>query len=171
MQSLILRAQHLDLVTAARSRSLHAYMNKLGYLPREPNPVEREVPELVREVVSVQLNEHGYTPKTLGRLLGATEIRSRPISLQPGDSKLSDGRTLLTSGPRVCCSGGGNLMGREAPHVIIECPTRSRSLDIAYRRLRADLRDASDSVRYLDPDAGRDVTMVGIRVSETLCST
>jgi Zn-dependent peptidase ImmA (M78 family)/transcriptional regulator with XRE-family HTH domain len=70
MQSLILRSHHLGLITDGRCRSLHAYMNKLGYLKAEPYPVELEMPGLVQDIVRLHLSEHGYTERMLGQLLG-----------------------------------------------------------------------------------------------------
>jgi Zn-dependent peptidase ImmA (M78 family)/transcriptional regulator with XRE-family HTH domain len=75
MQSLIIRAQHLGMITEGRSRSLHAYMNKLGYLKAEPYPVGLETPSLVQEIVRVHLSEHGYTEQMLGQLLGGHQHR------------------------------------------------------------------------------------------------
>jgi Zn-dependent peptidase ImmA (M78 family)/transcriptional regulator with XRE-family HTH domain len=73
MQSLILRAQHLDLITYGRSRSLHAYMNKAGYLRLEPMPLAREKPVVLDDMVRIQLTEHGYSPAELAEFLGMPE--------------------------------------------------------------------------------------------------
>jgi Zn-dependent peptidase ImmA (M78 family)/transcriptional regulator with XRE-family HTH domain len=73
MQSLILRAQHLDIITYGRSRSLHAYMNKAGYLRSEPMPLEREQPTVLDDMVRIQLTEHGYSTAELAALLGMLE--------------------------------------------------------------------------------------------------
>lgn len=70
MQSLILRAEHLGIITSARSRSLHAYMNKLGYLPVEPLPLDREEPSVLTNIVDVHLNAHEYTTSELANVLG-----------------------------------------------------------------------------------------------------
>ncbi|WP_075978721.1 helix-turn-helix domain-containing protein [Actinokineospora bangkokensis] len=70
MQSLILRAEHLGLINSGRCRSLHAYMNKLGYLPVEPFPVEREEPSVLVDMVQVHLDDHEYTTKELADVLG-----------------------------------------------------------------------------------------------------
>jgi Zn-dependent peptidase ImmA (M78 family)/transcriptional regulator with XRE-family HTH domain len=73
MQSLILRAEHMDIITHARSRSLHAYMNKAGYLTCEPMPLEREEPEVLNEMIRVHLQEHSYTQSELAKMLGMPE--------------------------------------------------------------------------------------------------
>ena len=73
MQSLILRAEHLDIITHARSRSLHAYMNKAGYLTFEPMPLEREEPQVLNEMVRIHLHEHFYTRLELAEMLGMLE--------------------------------------------------------------------------------------------------
>jgi Zn-dependent peptidase ImmA (M78 family)/transcriptional regulator with XRE-family HTH domain len=70
MQSLILRAEHLGLISTGRCRSLHAYMNKLGYLPIEPNPIEREEPSVIKEILSVHLNDNGFSAEELAAALG-----------------------------------------------------------------------------------------------------
>lgn len=73
MQSLILWAEHLDIITHARSRSLHAYMNKAGYLTSEPMPVDREDPQVLNEIVRIHLHEHSYTRSELAEMLGMLE--------------------------------------------------------------------------------------------------
>ncbi|MGW4640794.1 ImmA/IrrE family metallo-endopeptidase [Sphaerisporangium sp. NPDC004334] len=70
MQSLILRAEHLDVITPGRCRSLHAYMNKMGYLINEPAPLEREEPQVLKEILHIHLTEHGYTEAELAASLG-----------------------------------------------------------------------------------------------------
>lgn len=70
MQSLILRAEHLGIISTPRCRSLHAYMNKLGYLPIEPLPLEREEPSVLTDIVDVHLNAHEYSAKELAEVLG-----------------------------------------------------------------------------------------------------
>ncbi|MEU8631130.1 ImmA/IrrE family metallo-endopeptidase [Amycolatopsis sp. NPDC048633] len=70
MQSVILRAEHLGYITTSRCRSLHAYMNKLGYLPIEPMPLEREAPSVLRDMVQVHLGDHAYSVDELARGLG-----------------------------------------------------------------------------------------------------
>lgn len=70
MQSLILRAEHLGVISNSRCRSLHAYMNKLGYLPIEPNPVSREEPTVLSDVIRVHLNDHQYSTQELAHSLG-----------------------------------------------------------------------------------------------------
>jgi Zn-dependent peptidase ImmA (M78 family) len=70
MQSLILRAEHLRIITSARSRSLHAYMNKLGYLPVEPLSLDREEPSVLTNIVDVHLSAHEYTTDELANVLG-----------------------------------------------------------------------------------------------------
>lgn len=73
-QSLILRALSLNLITPARCRSLHAYMNKLEYLgDREPLPLNREEPQLVREMLRVHVEEHRYTISELSQMLGMVD--------------------------------------------------------------------------------------------------
>src|ERR1035441_4673396 len=73
MQTLILRAEHLDIITHARSRSLHAYMNKAGYLTCEPMPLDREEPQVLNEMIKVHLRDHGYTRSELAWMLGMLE--------------------------------------------------------------------------------------------------
>ena len=73
MQTPILRAEHLDIISPGRSRSLHSYMNKAGYLKSEPMPLEREEPTVIDNMVRIQLTEHGYTAGSLAEMLGMLE--------------------------------------------------------------------------------------------------
>lgn len=73
MQSLVLRAEHLGTISNSRSRSLHAYMNKLGYLPIEPLPLSREEPTVLADMYRVHLTEHGYSVSELAFVLGMFE--------------------------------------------------------------------------------------------------
>jgi Zn-dependent peptidase ImmA (M78 family)/transcriptional regulator with XRE-family HTH domain len=70
MQSLIIRAQRLGTITPSRCRSLHSYMNKAGYLNNEPMPLEREEPQVLRELLRVHLDEHGYSREELAKVVG-----------------------------------------------------------------------------------------------------
>lgn len=70
MQSLILRAEHLDVITHNRSRSLHAHMNKNGYLRSEPMPIQREQSSVLDEMLDIHLTENGYTTAELEAVLG-----------------------------------------------------------------------------------------------------
>jgi Zn-dependent peptidase ImmA (M78 family)/DNA-binding XRE family transcriptional regulator len=73
MQSLILRAEHLNLISHGRCRSLHAYMNKAGYLKTEPLPIERETPKTYQEILHVHISDHGYSTDELARVMGMLE--------------------------------------------------------------------------------------------------
>ncbi|WP_250030336.1 ImmA/IrrE family metallo-endopeptidase [Paractinoplanes maris] len=75
MQSLILRAEHLGVISQSRCRSLHAYMNKAGYLTVEPNPIDREEPQVIAELVRVHLNEHTYSVPELADVVGLPNNR------------------------------------------------------------------------------------------------
>lgn len=70
MQSLVLRAEHLGLISEGRCRSLHAYMNKLGYLSIEPNPLEREEPSVIADMLSVHLDDEDFSAGELATALG-----------------------------------------------------------------------------------------------------
>ena len=48
-------------------------MNKAGYLASEPMPLEREEPEVLREIVRIHLQEHCYTNLELADMLGMLE--------------------------------------------------------------------------------------------------
>lgn len=74
MQSLILRAEHLEQIPRTRSRSLHAYMNKKGYLPNEPQMFERELPQVVTEMFEVHRREHDYTLDELVAVMGMASV-------------------------------------------------------------------------------------------------
>lgn len=70
MQSLVLRAEHLGNISPGRCRSLHAYMNKLGYLPIEPYPLEREEPSVIADMLSVHFDENDFSADELAAALG-----------------------------------------------------------------------------------------------------
>jgi Zn-dependent peptidase ImmA (M78 family)/transcriptional regulator with XRE-family HTH domain len=87
MQSLILRAEHMEIITPARSRSLHAYMNKAGYLISEPMPLEREKPIVLDSMIHIHLTENGYTTSELAVMLGMLEddlLRDLPANNRSG---------------------------------------------------------------------------------------
>ena len=73
MQTLILRAEHLGIISPGRSRSLHSYLNKAGYLRSEPMPLDREEPTVLDNMIRIQLTEHGYTTGELADMLGMFE--------------------------------------------------------------------------------------------------
>ncbi|GAA4984122.1 ImmA/IrrE family metallo-endopeptidase [Streptomyces hyderabadensis] len=73
MQSLIIRAEHLGIISSPRSRSLHAYMNKAGYLVSEPAPLQREEPQVYREMLRIHVEEHDYSIRELSHVVGMTE--------------------------------------------------------------------------------------------------
>lgn len=70
MQSIILRAEHLGYISSSRCRSLHAYMNKLGYLPIEPMPLAREEPSVLHEMIELHLGDQGFSVDELSAALG-----------------------------------------------------------------------------------------------------
>ncbi|NHA68769.1 XRE family transcriptional regulator [Phycicoccus flavus] len=86
-QSIILRAEHLGVITQRRSRSLHAYMNKLGYLRRGQEPLEfaREEPAIVNEMVRIHKEEHRYSVQDMVSILGLASPRQ--LGEFEGDSR------------------------------------------------------------------------------------
>jgi Zn-dependent peptidase ImmA (M78 family)/transcriptional regulator with XRE-family HTH domain len=66
--ALLRRARDLDLVSEAQYRRLFTRYNFLGFRHGEPVPVSVEQPSLVRRVLHLHLEEHGYTVSDLAKL-------------------------------------------------------------------------------------------------------
>ena len=94
MQSLILRAEHLSVITSGRSRSLHALMNRKRYLPVEPLQFEREEPSIVNQMMTVHLVDHEYSLSDFSRILGLPEERL-PLEVRSPQSR--NGLRLMTN--------------------------------------------------------------------------
>src|SRR5579862_382303 len=67
MQALIRRAYQVGAITERQQRSFFMRMSQMGYRKAEPFPFPQEELTLLRQVLSVHLTEHGYTPAELSR--------------------------------------------------------------------------------------------------------
>lgn len=68
MAALIRRARDLNRIGDSYYRALMTKLSAAGYRMREPVPLEDEVPAVVRSVVNVHLNQHGYSISDLARI-------------------------------------------------------------------------------------------------------
>jgi len=73
MAALAVRANRLRLITPYQSKMFWIEMSKLGYRKREPNEPPKEIPHLLRHMVSFHLKKLGYSAKELASLLHLTE--------------------------------------------------------------------------------------------------
>jgi Zn-dependent peptidase ImmA (M78 family) len=76
--SLVMRAKNLGAISDYKSTSLWKEIGWRGWRMREPNPIPRETPTLVSEVISFHRDDLAYTDEQLENLLhvSAEEIRS-----------------------------------------------------------------------------------------------
>lgn len=74
--ALIRRARDLKVLPESQYTSWFKRYNQLGFRRGEPQPIPREQPTVVRDMVRVQMDEHGYTVEELARLalVGKTEF-------------------------------------------------------------------------------------------------
>ena len=57
MAALIKRAADISAITPSRYKSLMVQMSKLGYKKKEPNPVQKEKPLLLKEIIEVYMKK------------------------------------------------------------------------------------------------------------------
>jgi Zn-dependent peptidase ImmA (M78 family)/transcriptional regulator with XRE-family HTH domain len=65
MQALIVRARDLGKITDRQLRSWFMRFNQLGYKKSEPVQIPREEPTLLRRLIELHRNEHGYSDQDL----------------------------------------------------------------------------------------------------------
>lgn len=68
MQSIVRRALELKKIPQSRYQRLCTQIGAAGYRTNEPLPIEPEQPTLLRQLVELHLNEHGYSLDELARL-------------------------------------------------------------------------------------------------------
>ncbi len=85
MAALIRRAHDLGQISERQARRFWTQMGKLGYRTVEPNPIPREEPSVVKEVVNLYREYHGYSVAELSKLaaLDEQEFRSLYLSEKP----------------------------------------------------------------------------------------
>ena len=69
MQALIRRARDLDIIKQRRYRSLFQQLSRAGYRKREPFPIPRESPRLVKSLLDAHKVQLGYSDLELAQLL------------------------------------------------------------------------------------------------------
>jgi Zn-dependent peptidase ImmA (M78 family) len=69
MAALAVRADRLGLITPYQRKSFWMEMGRLGYRRREPNEPPREIPSLLRRMVSFHVKKLGYSVGDLAKLL------------------------------------------------------------------------------------------------------
>jgi Zn-dependent peptidase ImmA (M78 family) len=90
MQSLLIRGEHIGVITSRHARYIWMQLGKYGYRAREPHDdqIQREIPRLMNELVMLHLEELHYSPDDLADTLGMTirdfrrEILGSPAGLE-----------------------------------------------------------------------------------------
>lgn len=67
--SIAVRADRLKLITPYQRKSFWMEMSRLGYRKREPNEPPREIPSLLRRMISFHQRQLGYTTEEMSKLL------------------------------------------------------------------------------------------------------
>lgn len=65
MQALVRRARDLGVITERKYRSLNIEISRAGWKLNEPGEVPSEEPTVLRDIVNLQLEEHGFTLESL----------------------------------------------------------------------------------------------------------
>ena len=69
MAALAVRADRLKLITPYQSKMFWIEMGRLGYRKREPNELAREIPKLLRQMISFHTKKLGYSLGEMAKLL------------------------------------------------------------------------------------------------------
>ena len=69
MAALAVRADRLKLITPYQSKMFWIEMGRLGYRKREPNEPAREIPKLLRQMISFHTKKLGYSLGEMAKLL------------------------------------------------------------------------------------------------------
>jgi Zn-dependent peptidase ImmA (M78 family)/DNA-binding transcriptional regulator YiaG len=72
-QFVIRKARDVEAITDRRYQSLCAYVSKLGYRKREPNPLRPETPTTLRRIVDMHVHRLGYRPDNVRDLVFSSE--------------------------------------------------------------------------------------------------
>lgn len=73
MQSILVRAEKLNVITKNQARYLWTQIGKLGYRTKEPFPIQPDNISLLREILDSHINELGYSREDLADILGLTK--------------------------------------------------------------------------------------------------
>ena len=68
MAALAVRADRLNLITPYQSKMFWIEMGKLGYRKREPNEPPKEIPNLLRQMISFHVKKLGYSIGEMSKL-------------------------------------------------------------------------------------------------------
>ncbi|MDP9438010.1 MAG: XRE family transcriptional regulator [Actinomycetota bacterium] len=68
MAALVMQARNLGQMTDAQYRRFWTKMGKLGYRTKEPNPIPREEPSVVKDVIDLYRYHHKYSVSDLSRM-------------------------------------------------------------------------------------------------------
>ena len=73
MAALAVRADRLNLITPYQRKMFWMELSRLGYRKREPNEPPREMPTLLRRMISFHQRQLGYTTQEMAKLLDLME--------------------------------------------------------------------------------------------------
>lgn len=69
MKVLITSADHLGVIPPGRAKSLYVQYSRAGFAQGEPWPLDAETPSLIRDAISVHLNQHRYSIQELAGVM------------------------------------------------------------------------------------------------------
>lgn len=97
MAAIAVRAARLNLITPYQSKMFWIEMSKLGYRKREPNEPPKEIPSLLRQMISFHMKKLEYSASEMAKLLhlGLTEFQSMYSVDVLGTSSGNGGRPTL----------------------------------------------------------------------------
>lgn len=81
MQAIIRRARDTGAITQSNYQSLCVRISQLGYRKNEPNPIEPESPQVLRQIVEMYLNERNYSIRELSAATFCEEQEFQDIFL------------------------------------------------------------------------------------------
>ncbi len=85
MAAIAVRADRLKLITPYQSKMFWIEMSRLGYRKREPNEPPKEMPNLLRQMVSFHMKKLGYSAVDMAKLL---HLRVAEFQSMYGDEML-----------------------------------------------------------------------------------
>jgi Zn-dependent peptidase ImmA (M78 family) len=87
MASLLKRSYDLGKISVFMYRKLNTQISKYGYKTAEPIEIPQEEPTVLRDLINVHLNEHGYSESELAEMLLAGHERYRKFYAPKDASK------------------------------------------------------------------------------------
>jgi len=70
MAALIRRARDLGVIDETRYRSLQVQMSQRGWRKLEPSTIDRDEPTVLRQLIRIHLDDHGYSISELAEIAG-----------------------------------------------------------------------------------------------------